>query len=91
MSHFTSIWGNAVSIGESRPESYGRDITLRYPIYSQFTGDAIRITYDNYCGTEAITITSSKDKSEAVVLSRSLSNSSLIELSFSINKSLLGI
>jgi len=57
MSHFASIWGNAVSIGESRPESYGRDITLRYPIYSQFTGDAIRISYDNYCGTQAITIT----------------------------------
>lgn len=57
MSYFASIWGNAVSIGENRPESYGRDITLRYPVYSQFAGDAIRITYDNYCGTQAVTIT----------------------------------
>lgn len=55
--HFASIWGNAVSIGENRPEGYGKDITLRYPVYSPFSGDQIRITYDNYCGTEAVTIT----------------------------------
>ena len=57
MSHYASIWGNAVSIGENRPESYGKNITLRYPVYSHFAGDALRITYDNYCGTEAVTIT----------------------------------
>lgn len=54
--HWASIWGNAVSIGENRPESYGKNITLRYPIYSAFDGDAIRITFDNYCGTDAICI-----------------------------------
>lgn len=54
--HWASVWGNAVSIGENRPESYGRNITLRYPIYSAFDGDAVRITFDNYCGTEPITI-----------------------------------
>ena len=54
--HWVSIWGNAVSIAENRPESYGKNITLRYPIYSHFAGDAIRLTFDNYCGTEAITI-----------------------------------
>ena len=53
---WTSIWGNAVSIAENRPESYSKNITLRYPIYSHFSGDALRITFDNYCGTEAITI-----------------------------------
>ena len=55
--HWVSIWGNAVSIAENRPESYGKNITLRYPIYSHFAGDALRLTFDNYCGTEAITIT----------------------------------
>lgn len=55
--HFASIWGNAVSIGENRPEGYGKDITLCYPVYTQFAGDALRITYDNYCGTEEICIT----------------------------------
>ena len=54
--HWVSVWGNAVSIAEHRPEAYSKNITLRYPIYSQFGGDAIRLTFDNYCGTEAITI-----------------------------------
>ena len=54
--HWASIWGNAVSIGENRPESYGKNITLRYPIYSVFDGDKIRLTFDNYCGTDAICI-----------------------------------
>lgn len=51
-----SIWGNAVSIAENRPESYGKNITLRYPVRSPFAGDQLRLTFDNYCGTEAITI-----------------------------------
>lgn len=54
--HWASIWGNAVSIAENRPESYSKNITLRYPIYSQFEGSALRLTFDNYCGTEPITI-----------------------------------
>lgn len=54
--HWASIWGNAVSIGENRPESYGKNITFRYPIYSQFSGEGMKLTFDNYCGTEPITI-----------------------------------
>jgi len=54
--HWASVWGNAVSIAENRPESYGKNITLRYPIYSAFDGDAVRITFDNYCGTDPICI-----------------------------------
>ena len=54
--HWASVWGNAMSIAENRPESYSKNITLRYPIYTQFGGDAVRLTFDNYCGTEAITI-----------------------------------
>lgn len=57
--HWTSIWGNAVSIGENRPESYGKDITLRYNIYVPFSGEKVRVTFDNYCGTDAITISKS--------------------------------
>lgn len=55
--HWASVWGNAVSIAENRPESYSKNITLRYPIYSAFGGDAVRVTFDNYTGTEPITIT----------------------------------
>ena len=54
--HWVSVWGNAVSVAENRPERYARDITLRYPVISSFTTDAVRLTFDNYCGTEPITI-----------------------------------
>lgn len=54
---WVSMWGNAVSIAEHRPESYGRNITLRYPVYAPFDGEALRFTFDNYCGTEAVTVT----------------------------------
>ena len=55
--HWVSVWGNAVSVAENRPERYAKDITIRYPIHVPFTGEAIRLTFDNYCGTEPITLT----------------------------------
>ena len=55
--HWASIWGNAVSIAENRPERYAKNITIRYPIHVPFDGIALRLTFDNYCGTEPITIT----------------------------------
>ena len=54
--HWASVWGNAVSIAENRPESFSKNITLRYPIYSHFEGSGFCLTFDNYCGTEPITI-----------------------------------
>lgn len=51
---WVAIYGNAVSINENRPESYGRDITLRYKIYSPFAGDYVRLTFDNYTGLEPV-------------------------------------
>ena len=54
--HWISVWGNAVSVAENRPERYAKDITLRYPVISTFTTSSIRLTYDNYCGTEPVTI-----------------------------------
>ena len=54
---WVSVWGNAVSVAENRPERYAKDITIRYPIHIPFAGDAIRLTFDNYCGTEPITLT----------------------------------
>ena len=53
---WVSVWGNAVSVAENRPERYAKDITIRYPIHIPFAGEAVRLTFDNYCGTEAITI-----------------------------------
>ena len=53
---WVSVWGNAVSVAENRPERYAKDITIRYPINIPFGGNALRLTFDNYCGTEAITL-----------------------------------
>ena len=53
---WVSVWGNAVSVAENRPERYARDITIRYPIHVPFGGSAVRLTFDNYCGTEPITL-----------------------------------
>ena len=53
---WVSVWGNAVSVAENRPERYAKDITIRYPIQIPFSGEALRLTFDNYCGTEAITL-----------------------------------
>lgn len=55
--HWVSVWGNATSIITNKPERYAKDITLRYPIYVPFGGEAVRFTFDNLNGTEAVTIT----------------------------------
>ena len=55
--HWVSVWGNAVSVAENRPERYARDITIRYPIHVPLEGSALRLTFDNYCGTEPVTLT----------------------------------
>ena len=55
-SKWVSVWGNAVSVAENRPERYAKDITLRYPVITSFSCSAVRLTFDNYCGTEPVTL-----------------------------------
>lgn len=55
--HYVSLWGNAISITDRRPENYAKNLTLRYPIHPLLSGDKIRITLDNFCGTEPVTVT----------------------------------
>lgn len=54
---WVSTWGNATSILTRQFENYTKDVTLRYPIKMIFSGDKLRFTFSNYCGTEPITIT----------------------------------
>ena len=54
--HWVSVWGNAVSVAENRPERYAKNITIRYPILIPFNGTGLRLTFDNYCGTEPVTL-----------------------------------
>ncbi len=58
MEHWVTAWGNAISINERRPENYGKNLTLRYPVRMLISGSALRITLDNFCGTEAVKLTS---------------------------------
>lgn len=53
---WTAMWGNAMSIAEHKAEEYSKNLTLRYPVYAPFSGSALRFTFDNFCGTEAIAI-----------------------------------
>lgn len=54
---WVAMWGNAMSITEHKPETYGKDITFRYPIYCPFNGSKIRVSFDNYCSGEDAVIT----------------------------------
>lgn len=56
MKKYVSMWGNAISIADRRPENYAKDLTLRYPIHPTLSGEKIKLTFDNFCGTEAVTL-----------------------------------
>ena len=53
---WVAVWGNAISVRIRRPENYGRNFTLRYPVTMLLDGEAVRITLDNFCGHEPITV-----------------------------------
>ena len=53
---WVACWGNGISITEQKEAMYAKDITLRYPIKMCFSGDALRLHFNNYTGTEAVTL-----------------------------------
>ena len=53
---WVTMWGNAQSTVAPSPTKYAKDLTLRYPIFSPFDGNKIRITLDNYCVDEQVKI-----------------------------------
>lgn len=54
---WVAAWANAVSIVEHKPEAYAKNITLRYHVTAPFGASGVRLTFDNFCGTEPVTIT----------------------------------
>ena len=56
MSKWITVCGNATSIADRRPETYAKNITLRYPVKSAFGGNAVRLHFSNFCGTEPVTL-----------------------------------
>ena len=53
---WVTMWGNAQSKCMPSPAKYAKNLTLRYPIFSPFDGNKIRITLDNYCVDEKVKI-----------------------------------
>jgi lysophospholipase L1-like esterase len=74
-SKWVAMWGNAMSIVENMPETYSKNITLRYPIYCPFSGNYLRLRFDNFCGTEPIII-------NKITISKSQEEENAIENSF---------
>ena len=74
-SKWVAMWGNAMSIVENMPETYSKNITLRYPIYCPFSGSYLRLRFDNFCGTEPIII-------NKITISKSQEEENAIENSF---------
>lgn len=51
---WVSVWSNAMSVVDHKPESYAKEITLRMPVLIPFDGDQIRLVLDNFTGTEEV-------------------------------------
>lgn len=67
MSKWVTVWGNATSVAEHRPEAYAKNITLRYLATCAFGGSKVRLHFSNFCGTEPVTLS-------AVTISRAKSD-----------------
>lgn len=53
---WVTMWGNAQSKVMPAPQTYAKDLTLRYPMLVPFSGSKIRITLDNFCVNESVKI-----------------------------------
>lgn len=53
---WVTMWGNAMQTVLPHPATYAKDVTLRYPIFVPFDGTKIKITLDNFCCDEDVTI-----------------------------------
>lgn len=56
MKKFITAWGSVSSITDRRPETYAKDVTLRYPLACNIRGNKIRLRFSNFCGTEPVTL-----------------------------------
>lgn len=82
MKKYVSMWGNAISIADRKPENYAKDLTLRYPIHPLFSGDRLKITLDNFCGTQSVTISKIYIASNTVNGSREIEEKSVTGVTF---------
>ncbi len=64
---WVATWGNATSIIDQIATRYAKNLTLRYPIISSFSGSALRVRFSNLTGTEAVTFVASVAKTSEEV------------------------
>ncbi len=83
---FKAIFGQAMSIVTHKPSQYAKDITLRYPFTSTFSGDKIRICLDNFTGKEKVTFESVTIGK--VIHNQDVDSTSILDLTFNQSKSL---
>jgi len=77
---WVSCWGNATSIIDQKECVYSKNLTLRYPIYMCFDGEALRIRLSNLTGVEPVTI--NKVTIANSVSDKEIDDSSLAEVTF---------
>ncbi len=53
---WVSVWGNAPSLTEWKPEQYAKNITLTYPVCIPFDASAARLKFSNMYGPETVSI-----------------------------------
>lgn len=53
---WVTVWGNATSVADHKPETYAKDLTLRYPVTCVFGGEKVRLHFSNFCGTQPVTL-----------------------------------
>lgn len=78
---WVTVWGNATSVAEHRPETYAKDITLRYLVKCAFGGKKLRLHFSNFCGAESVTL--SKVTVAKNLTGRQFDKSTLISVTFS--------
>lgn len=67
-SKWVAVWANAISIRDQLECRFAKDLTLRYPIRSVFSGDRIRLHFSNLTGTEPVRFTASVAKTAGTAM-----------------------
>ena len=83
---FKAIFAQAMSIVTHKPSQYAKNITLRYPFTSTFSGNKVRICLDNFTGKESVTFDSVTIA--RVIRNQDVDSTSILDFTFGGSKSL---
>lgn len=83
---FKAIFAQAMSIVTHKPSQYAKNITLRYPFTSTFSGNKVRICLDNFTGKESVTFDSVTIA--RVIRNQDVDSTSILDFTFGGSKNL---